>query len=100
MLTRLEPDARAAGPPDRRRAAASRNRPSRFGAIAYFSILGTAVAYLLYYRVVAAAGSGNALIVTLLIPPVAIVLGALVLDERLGPDALGGLRAAGRSGLS
>jgi hypothetical protein len=39
---------------------------------------------------VAAAGSGNALIVTLLIPPVAIVLGALVLDERLGPNALAG----------
>jgi drug/metabolite transporter (DMT)-like permease len=64
--------------------------PLTFGAIAYVSILGTAVAYLLYYRVVAAAGSGNALIVTLLIPPVAIVLGALVLDERLGPDALAG----------
>jgi hypothetical protein len=30
------------------------------------------------------------MIVTLLIPPVAIVLGALVLDERLGPNALAG----------
>jgi drug/metabolite transporter (DMT)-like permease len=64
--------------------------PVTLGAVAYFSIIGTAVAYLLYYRVLAAAGSGNAMLVTLLIPPVAIVLGALVLDERLGPDALAG----------
>jgi len=64
--------------------------PVTLGAIGYFSILGTACAYLLYYRVVAAAGSGNAMLVTLLIPPVAIVLGALVLDERLGVNALFG----------
>jgi drug/metabolite transporter (DMT)-like permease len=64
--------------------------PVTLGAIAYFSILGTALAYLLYYRVVASAGSGNAMIVTLLIPPVAIALGALVLGERLGPNALAG----------
>jgi drug/metabolite transporter (DMT)-like permease len=64
--------------------------PATFGAIGYFSIIGTAVAYLLYYRVVAAAGSGNAMVVTLLIPPVAIVLGAVVLGERLGPNALAG----------
>jgi hypothetical protein len=46
---RLEPDSGAAGPADRRRASVPPRR-SRFGAIAYFSILGTAVAYLLYYR--------------------------------------------------
>jgi drug/metabolite transporter (DMT)-like permease len=74
--------------------------PLTFGAIAYFSILGTAVAYLLYYRVVAAAGSGNALIVTLLIPPVAIVLGALVLDERLGPERAWRASRCWRWGLS
>lgn len=64
--------------------------PLTVGAIGYFSILGTAVAYLLYYRIVAAAGSGNAMLVTLMIPPVAIVLGAIVLGERLGPHALTG----------
>ncbi len=61
--------------------------PVTFAAIGYFAILGTAIAYLLYYRVLALAGSGNAMLVTLLIPPVAIVLGALVLDERLGLSA-------------
>ena len=61
-----------------------------WAAIAYFSVIGTALAYLLYYRIIALAGSGNAMIVTLLIPPVAIVLGAIVLDERLEPSAFAG----------
>lgn len=72
-------------------------RPETFAAIGYFSIIGTAVAYLLYYRVIAAAGSGSAMLVTLLIPPVAITLGAVVLAERLAPSAYAGfaLLAAG-----
>lgn len=59
-------------------------------AIAYVSVIGTAIAYLLYYRVLTVAGSGNAMLVTLMIPPVAIVLGALVLGERLSPSAFVG----------
>ncbi|MCK0148630.1 DMT family transporter [Marivita sp. S6314] len=54
-------------------------------AIAYYAIFATALAYLLYYRVLAMAGSGNLMLVTLLIPPVAITLGALVRDEALHP---------------
>lgn len=64
--------------------------PVTFAAIGYFAILGTAIAYLLYYRVLSMAGSGNAMIVTLLIPPVAIILGAVVLGERLAPEAFAG----------
>ena len=61
-----------------------------WGAIAYFAVLGTAGAYLLYYRVLAMAGSGNLLLCTLIIPPTAILLGVLVLGERLEPHALAG----------
>ncbi|MCB1341220.1 MAG: DMT family transporter [Pseudooceanicola sp.] len=61
-----------------------------WGAIAYSSVIATAGAYLLYYRVLAMAGSGNLMLVTLLIPPVAIVLGALVLGEALHPSAYAG----------
>ncbi|WP_294227081.1 DMT family transporter [uncultured Shimia sp.] len=61
-----------------------------WAAIAYGAILGTAVAYLLYYRVLAAAGSGNLLVVTLLIPPVAILLGTGFLDEALPTRAYAG----------
>ena len=59
-------------------------------AIGYFSIVATAGAYLLYYWVLARAGSGNLLLVTLLVAPVAIVLGALLLDEALAPNAYAG----------
>ncbi len=61
------------------------------GAIAYYVIFATAGAYLLYYRIIAAAGAANAMIVTLLIPPVSIVLGALVLKESLSPNVYAGL---------
>lgn len=59
-------------------------------AIGYYALIGTALAYLLYYRVLAMAGSGNLMLVTLLIPPFAIVLGGLVLQETLRAAAYGG----------
>jgi len=54
-------------------------------------IFATAGAYLLYYRILAAAGSANTMIVTLLIPPVSILLGAIVLNETLSPNVYAGL---------
>ncbi len=64
--------------------------PRTWAAIAYYALFATALAYLIYYRVVAMAGSANLMLVTLLIPPVAIVLGALVLGETLQPLAFAG----------
>ncbi len=61
--------------------------PGTLISIAYFALAGTALAYLLYYRVLAMAGSANLMLCTLMIPPVAIVLGALVLGEALRPEA-------------
>lgn len=58
-----------------------------FGAIAYYALGATALAYPLYYRILAMAGSGNLMLVTLIVPPIAIALGALVLGEALGPTA-------------
>ena len=65
--------------------------PATWAGIAYYALVATALAYLLYYRVLAMAGSGNLLLVTLLIPPVAIVLGAWVRAEDLHPGAYAGL---------
>lgn len=62
-------------------------QPRTILAIAYYAIVATAVAYLLYYRVLAMAGSGNLMLVTLLVAPIAITLGALVLNESLGVNA-------------
>lgn len=61
--------------------------PRTYLAIAYYAIIATALAYLLYYRVLAMAGSGNLMICTLLVAPVAILLGAVVLGEALRPQA-------------
>lgn len=65
-------------------------RPVTWAAIGYYALAATAGAYLLYYRVLGMAGSGNLMLVTLIIPPVAIVLGALVLGEELTPRAFAG----------
>lgn len=65
-------------------------RPTTVMAIAYYALIATAGAYLLYYRVLNMAGSGNLSLVTLLIPPVAITLGALVRGEALGANAFVG----------
>lgn len=62
-------------------------QPRTILAIGYYAIIATAAAYLLYYRVLAMAGSGNLMLVTLLVAPIAITLGAVVLDEKLGANA-------------
>lgn len=62
-------------------------QPRTYLAIGYYALIATALAYLLYYRVLAMAGSGNLMLVTLLIPPFAIVLGAVLLNETLRPAA-------------
>jgi len=59
-------------------------------AIGYYAVIATAAAYLLYYRVLAMAGSGNLMLVTLLVAPVAITLGAVVLGEKLAVNAFMG----------
>ena len=59
-------------------------------AIAYYALGATALAYLLYYRVLALAGSGNLMLVTLMIAPIAILLGAVVLGETLSTNAYKG----------
>jgi len=53
------------------------------GALAGTALLSTALAYILYFRILAAAGATNILLVTFLIPVSAILLGILVLDEVL-----------------
>jgi len=51
------------------------------------AILSTAVAYLLYFKILARAGSANLMLVTLLIPPVAVSLSVTFLGEKIGVEA-------------
>lgn len=63
------------------------------GAILYLAVAATATAYLLYYRLLAVAGAGNTSLATLMVAPVAVLLGALVLGEVLPLRAYPGFAA-------
>lgn len=64
-------------------------------AILALALLSTAFAYLLYFRILALAGATNASLVTLVVPPSAILLGALFLGERLEATDLIGMLLIG-----
>ena len=60
--------------------------PAVWGAIVGVAAFSTAAAYVLYFRILATAGATNLLLVTLLVPVTGVLLGVLVLDERLAPS--------------
>lgn len=66
-----------------------------WAALAGLALLSTALAYVLYFRILAVAGPTNLLLVTFLIPVTAILLGALVLGERLQPRQFAGMLLIG-----
>jgi drug/metabolite transporter (DMT)-like permease len=66
-----------------------------WAAIIALALLCTATAYVLYFRILAAAGATNLLLVTFLVPVSAIVLGVSVLGERLEPEQLAGMALIG-----
>jgi drug/metabolite transporter (DMT)-like permease len=62
------------------------------GSILTLGVVGTGIAYVFYYRIIDAAGSTIASSVTIVQPVVAVILGMLVLQEKLNwYEALGGL---------
>ncbi|MGN6548365.1 MAG: DMT family transporter [Pararhizobium sp.] len=60
--------------------------------VAALAWISTAFAYILYFRIIQLAGATNASLVTLIVPPSAILLGSVFLGERLG---LGEIAAMG-----
>ena len=64
---------------------------SAWAAIAALAIFCTALGYVFYFRLIDSAGATNALLVTLLVPPFAIVFGSLFLNEVLAPQDFAGL---------
>jgi drug/metabolite transporter (DMT)-like permease len=64
---------------------------SAWAAIISLALPCTAFGYVLYFRLIATSGAINALLVTLLVPPVAILLGGLFLSETLAPQDFAGL---------
>ncbi|MEZ9234767.1 DMT family transporter [Shewanella sp. 10N.286.52.A9] len=58
---------------------------STWAAMSALAILCTAIAYILYFKILATAGATNVLLVTLLVPVSAILLGSVFLNETLAP---------------
>jgi len=61
------------------------------GALLGLGLLSTAVAYVIYFRILASAGATNLLLVTFLVPVSAILLGVMVLSEQLTAAQIAGM---------
>jgi len=61
------------------------------GAIGAIAAVSTALAYIVYFRILAGAGATNVMLVTLLAPATSILLGAIFLHERLALRHFAGL---------
>jgi drug/metabolite transporter (DMT)-like permease len=68
---------------------------SAIGALIGVAVISTALAYVLYFRILATAGATNLLLVTFLIPVSAILLGTLFLGETLLPRHFAGMALIG-----
>jgi drug/metabolite transporter (DMT)-like permease len=68
---------------------------STWAAILGLALLSTALAYILYFRILATAGATNLLLVTFLIPVSAILLGVAMLGERLYLEQVVGMLLIG-----
>lgn len=62
-----------------------------WAAVCALAVFSTAVAYVLYFRLLGSAGVTNLMLVTFLMPVTAIMLGVLLLGERLGPYESAGM---------
>jgi drug/metabolite transporter (DMT)-like permease len=69
--------------------------PAAWAALLAIALLSTAVAYLLYFRILAVAGATNLVLVTFLLPGSALALGAAFLHETVTLRALAGLVVIG-----
>ena len=64
---------------------------SAWAAVTSLAVMTTALAYVLYFRLLETAGATNILLVTLLVPVSAIFLGVLFLNETLAPAQIAGM---------
>ncbi|KQV14022.1 ABC transporter permease [Rhizobium sp. Root1203] len=62
-----------------------------WAAVGVLAVFTTALAFILYFNIIASAGATNASLVTLLVPVSAILLGAVFLGERLEPFEFAGM---------
>jgi drug/metabolite transporter (DMT)-like permease len=70
-------------------------QPITIAAILGLALLSTAIAYIIYFQLLASAGATNLLLVTFLIPVSALLLGITILGERLNPGDFIGMAMIG-----
>ena len=61
------------------------------GSLLAMALVSTSVAYLIYFHILAKAGATNLLLVTFLVPVSAVMLGIVILGERLSQNAIIGM---------
>jgi len=61
------------------------------GSLVFLGVGGSAIAYLLYFAIMVGAGASYAILVTYLVPALALLYGAFLLDEEVTLVAIGGL---------
>ena len=69
--------------------------PGPLAAVAGLALLSTAVAYVIFFNILATAGATNLMLVTFLVPVSAILLGVTFLGESLGPVHVAGMALIG-----
>ena len=69
--------------------------PAAWAAGAGLALLATALAYIIFFNLTSKAGSSNTSLVTMIVPVAAILLGALVLGERLESFEMAGMALIG-----
>jgi drug/metabolite transporter (DMT)-like permease len=65
--------------------------PAALAAVVLLAALSTALAYLIFFRILGRAGATNVMLVTFLIPVTAILMGVLILGEELAPRHVAGM---------
>jgi drug/metabolite transporter (DMT)-like permease len=61
------------------------------GSVVFLGVIGLGFAYVLYFALITGAGASRAILVTYLVPPMALFYGATILDESLSLTDLAGL---------
>jgi drug/metabolite transporter (DMT)-like permease len=69
--------------------------PTTWLAVMGLAALSTALAYIVFFQILRRSGATNVMLVTLLIPVTAILLGYLVLGEKISPQEITGALVIG-----
>jgi drug/metabolite transporter (DMT)-like permease len=65
--------------------------PATWGALLGIALVSTALAYVIFFRIIAVAGAQNVMLVAFLVPVSALAMGVLLLGEPILPASIAGM---------